>query len=172
MGRTHRSASWWRSAHGGILKRQPWAAARAWPDLGVEPLPGHRSGGPAWDSRLCFRGARVAKLRQVKVGRPGSPCDDSGGGRRRCDTEAGVAATQPAKAGIRLAIPCLEVGVASDAHVHLRTRHHRFDAGFRVRAGGGVLGLRLAELDTGGRGGGWRGAASGHRSWRQRCLRR
>ena len=61
-------------------------------------------------------------------------------------TQAVVAAAQAAQARVGLAIAGLEVGVALDAHVHLRAGHHRLHAGFGVGPGGGVFGLRLAQL--------------------------
>ena len=84
-------------------------------------------------------------------------CAGSGGqcGALRCGgrIKALVAPAQAAQARIGLAFAGLEVRLTAPADIHLRTRHHRLDAGFRRRPGGRVFGLGLPELDAVGAGG-------------------
>ena len=70
----------------------------------------------------------------------------SGRGDTSGNAQATVAAAQAAQARVRLAVAGFEVGVALDAHIHLRTGHHRFHAGFGVRACCCVLSLCLAQF--------------------------
>ena len=70
----------------------------------------------------------------------------SGRGDTSGNAQATVAAAQAAQARVGLAVTGFEVGVALDAHIHLRTGHHRLYTGFGVRACCRVLGLGLAQF--------------------------